>query len=208
MSIEFKDYQKLVSQQAWKALARLHALGVHSMDYEDVFQEMCLNYTVALKTFDPSKGFVFTTYLVTVMQRRFNRIVESLVEERRHITSVEEIESSASSDGDFSLYDMVATDEPLIEDRIAHEADVMAKVNKLSAPARGILMELINPSAELEDNFQAKLAHIRFGRELGVANNRMSSDLNINFVCEHYGITGMAKKRIRDELKSNFGVIV
>jgi DNA-directed RNA polymerase sigma subunit (sigma70/sigma32) len=208
MSIEFKDYQKLVSQQAWKALTRLHALGIHSMDFDDVYQEMCLYYTIALKTFDASKGFVFSTYVVTVMQRRFQRVVTDLVEERGHMTSVEEIEARTSSEDGFSLYEHVSTDAPSIEDAIAHKIETVAKLEKLSTGAKMILMELINPSAELEEEFNAKQAHVRFGRELGVANGRISSDLSLHHICEHYGISGAARRQLRSELKDNFGVEV
>lgn len=206
MSIKFEDYQKLVSQQAWKALTRLHALGIHSMEYEDVFQEMSLYFTIALKTFDPSKGFVFSTYLVTVMQRRFQRVIEALVEERANISSVEELEARTSSEEDFSLYEYIATSEPLIEDSVSHKQEMMAKINKLSDRTKVVLMELTNPSAELEEEFNAKSAHILFGREMGIARGRLASDIDFAFVCEHYGIRRDARKQVRNELKKNFGV--
>lgn len=208
MSIKFEDYQKLVSQQAWRALTRLNALGIYSMDYEDVFQEMSLYFAIATKTFDPSKGFVFSTYLVTVMQRRFKRVVEQLVEERGHISSVEEIESRTSSEEDFSLYDYIATDAPSIEDSLSHKREMMAKISNLSDKTKVVLMELTNPSAELEEEFNAKSAHVRFGREMGVNKGRFSSDIDLTFVCEHYGIRGAARKQVRNELKNNFGVDV
>lgn len=208
MSIEFKDYQKLVSQQAWRALSRLHTLGIHSMEFEDVFQEMSLYYMIAIKTFDESKGYVFSTYLVTVMQRRFKRVIDTLVEERGNLTSVEELESRASSEDDFSLYDFIATDAPSIEDKLIHETETMAKLNKLSIKTRGVLLELINPSAALEDEFNAKVAHIRFGQQMGVSGKRMPSELNLHYICEHYGINGAARRQVRNELKANFGVDV
>lgn len=208
MSIEFKDYQKLVSQQAWKALSRLHSLGIHSMEFEDVFQEMSLYYMIALKTFDESKGYVFSTYLVTVMQRRFKRVIDALVEERGNLTSVEELESRASSGDDFSLYDLIATDAPSVEDKLIHETETMAKLNKLSNKAKGVLWELINPSAELEEDFNARVAHVRFGQEMGTSDKRIPSELNLHFVCEFHGISGAARRNVRNELKASFGVDV
>lgn len=206
MTIEFKDYQKLVAQQAWKAHTRLHAFGIHSMEYEDVYQEMCVFFAIALKTFDNSKGFCFSTYLVTVMQRQFKRLVDDLIEERTHISSVEEIEARSGSEEGFSLYDVIASNEPLIEDDVSRKLDVMAKLNTLSDKSKLVLIELINPSIGLQEEFEAKVAHCKFGRELGVTNGRMPQDVNLHLICEHHGLTNQDKRKIRTELKKNFGV--
>lgn len=206
MTIEFSDYQKLVAQQAWKAHTRLHALKVYSMEFDDVYQEMCAFYSIALKTFDSSKGFCFSTYLVTVMQRQFKRLLDDLVEERKLISSVEEIEARGSHEEGFSLYDVIASNEPLLEDDISHKLDVLAKLNTLSDTSKLVLIELINPSIELQEEFEAKLAHCQFGRELGVAKGRMPHDLNIHMICEHHRLNSAEKRKIRTELKKNFGV--
>lgn len=208
MTIKFEDYQKLVAQQAWKAHTRLHAFGIYSMEFDDVYQEMCAFYSMALKTFDDSKGFCFTTYLVTVMQRQFKRVLDNLIEERKVLTSVEEIESRNSSDEGFSLYDVIATDEPLIEDDVSRKLDVLAKLESLSDKSKLILIELINPSAELTEEFEAKIAHCKFGRELGVAQGRMPAELNFKLICEHHGLNTRDRQKIRNELKKNFGVNV
>lgn len=206
MSVELKDYEKLLSKEAWKGVSRLYALNIYSMEFEDVYQEMCISFASAAKLYQPAKGFAFTTYLVLILRRQFQRIVVKLVEERTHLTSVEEIQSRHDDGDDFDLYASIASDEPLLEDAIAHKLDVVAKLEALKPVTRMVLLSLIEPSEELKGEFNALQSHLRLGRELEVSNYKVPTEINLRFICEHNNIPAGKRRLIREELMASFGV--
>ena len=203
IAIQFSDYQKLIAKQAWKGHARLHAAGVF-IDYEDVYQHMCETFCLAAQKFNEDRGFKFTTYLVTSIHRQFNRWVESMIENSKHVSSVEELE--AGSEECNSLLEVIASNEPSPEEIYERKNAIEAALNKVSSRTQTVIRELIQPSAELTEFFEAKRAHQAHGRELNVSNRRIQAEINFGLVCDHLQYNRTARTNVRREINENFGI--
>lgn len=204
-AIQFSDYEKLVAQAAWKGHARLHKAGV-VMDYEDVFQELCAVFCVARDKFDESKGYKFTTYLVTAMRHEFNRWAEPLINGRQLIASIEELSTHADAEGDMDLYGSIASDEPTPEQRVEQKQITMANLRGLSDNAKRVVRDLIEPSEAMIETFEAHKAHVAQGLAVGIK-KRVLQDESIDLIMNHHNITRPASRaEVRAELKRKFGV--
>ena len=72
--------EKMLHSMARKGYARVMGMGL-SMEYEDVFQEMCLFACKARTGFDPSRGFKFSTYMVPSVWSQFNKLMDRMARE-------------------------------------------------------------------------------------------------------------------------------
>lgn len=205
--IEFDTYEKLIKKTAWKCFKRLDANGV-VIDFEDVYQELVVTFCMAKDGFDASKGYKFSTYLVTSMYRQFNRFAEPLIQGRSLISSVEELEAfSAGDDGDApSMYELVDSNEPTPEDIYASKKDRMATLRGLSNDTKRVVRSLIDPSDLLLEAYEAKKAQVNHGIELGIKTMQINEDITFGFILEQQPISRAAKLGVRTEIKSKFGI--
>jgi hypothetical protein len=81
MSTEFGEHTGFVHKLAVRYYARVRATKL-SLDYEDVFGELSLAFVKARNGFDPSKGYVFTTYFGMCAQNHINNWLGKLCEEQ------------------------------------------------------------------------------------------------------------------------------
>lgn len=184
-------------------MSRVKSAGL-SLDYDDVFQQMCETFCVAKKLFDPSKGFKFTTYLVTSIYREFNRWIERVFRGESFVSSVEELQSKAGEG--LSLYDAISSGESTPEEIYERKESIANGISSLSGQARAVVEELIEPGESLKEAHLAYIAHAEHGRSLGVAVNTPKQDITFGFLCRHYRLGTSKRESIQREIKTNFGV--
>jgi len=63
---KFKSVEKMLKGLAWKNIKSLR------MEFDDIFQELCLEYILVAKKFDVSKNTKFSTFIHTCMVNRLN----------------------------------------------------------------------------------------------------------------------------------------
>ena len=77
--IAYADYERMIYQCANKGYSRLKAAGCHSVDPEDVVQEMRMTFEQCRSQFDSQRGVKFSTYLYRALWVNFNKFAETMI---------------------------------------------------------------------------------------------------------------------------------
>ena len=80
----FESVKAMLHSMAYKFTKRVTTLGL-PMEYEDVFQELCLSYVQAKKTWKPEGGAKFITYCVYAAQNNFNEAIRKMARDREQM---------------------------------------------------------------------------------------------------------------------------
>jgi DNA-directed RNA polymerase specialized sigma24 family protein len=98
----YASVENLLRKVAYRCFARVQAMGGIGMTFDDVFQEMNISYLMALKTWTPDGGALFSTYLTTSCYRNFNERIRRSEVERRNLglVNLSDMRRSDPADGD------------------------------------------------------------------------------------------------------------
>ena len=118
------DKKALIGHVAKKWNPRFKQFG---FDMDDLVQEGFIVCMTVSKTFDPSKGYAFSTYFVTSLNRHFLNLLLGL--QRLPMQSVQ-------IGDDLSLLDMIEDEAENPEKEVMAEAEINSALKSLSPLAR------------------------------------------------------------------------
>lgn len=150
-STAFEDHKPLIQKLARKGYLRL--MGAHvSVDYEDVFQEMCVTYTKAATRYNPEVGVTFTAYLGRAIWNDFNQFAEREVNQKIHCSpfSIEGLSAHSSEEG-IDLYDVLPGNSPTPEQLLeAKQRNSMVRNKKAKRFCRELMETVTRPGDDDE----------------------------------------------------------
>lgn len=167
--LRFEDYEKLCH---WIA-RRLYA-GQQSDDgrlaYDDVFQEVAIQWCKCRDAFDPSKGVKFSTFFVRSTLPQWRNVRRRLMGSNVGVTdSLHQLLGSGDGEGEV---EMIA----LIEDQGAtnpEAAAIRSEAVRMEFETNPLLERLsqlvVSPPPELQAQLEALQAQRAWGQELGVS---------------------------------------
>jgi len=185
------EHHKLVNYVAsnwWKTIRSMRM----GMDFDDVRQEaflVCLN---AEKSFDPSKGWAFSTYFVTAARHHFSHLITKKI----HGEIVTE-------DVDQQLLVNMIDDGECPETAVSIDQELSASADSLSPIAALIMALLTSPPDLLVRNFEALNSKRELARNAGI-DERYPAEMNLTFVCSMLSLMGVSASMInkaKEELK-------
>lgn len=214
-SVNFKDHERLVHMLARKGYARLQALKISVLDYEDVFQEMSMSFVRAADKWNPDFGTSFTAYFGRAAFNDFNKVVERLTERAApvfllgdHIpadgrchedpTEGEIVEYLLTAEGGFA---------ESTEDAVARREDALRNFKKLTRTTQELVEELIDPSQDIEAAFGAVQEHFLHAKTLGEKPDiPKPRSINLTFIAKQKGLSQTSLRRAISELKAVYEV--
>lgn len=196
-STNFDDHTGLVHNFARKGWGRMLAAHVN-VEYEDVFQEMSVTFTKAVRTFDPSKGVAFTSYMGRAIWNDFNRYAQKHIDERMQLGLVSMDNIEGEDDNYFA--ESLASDERTPEESLERKQDMLEKLRALSPTAKFLAAQLISPPAALEEAFAAHQA------EAVESGGRRVVGMTLRFIGSFYQIDARRMSAAIKELKTRYGV--
>jgi RNA polymerase sigma factor (sigma-70 family) len=155
------------------------------LDYDDLYQEACLTWVKAQKSFDPSKNFRFTTYMGVAVAHRLAGSLHKAFEDRRVL--VKQVRNSEDDPSQESWLESVSLDvgaELSPEDKIEQEEFRQVFYDRLSPEARMVLSIIEDTPKEIQDELVAMQEKSKYGRSLGV-NSKAPTDVSFSFVARH-----------------------
>lgn len=185
------DQKALISHVAKKWNPRFKQFG---FDLDDLVQEGFIVCMTVSKTFDPSKGYAFSTYFVTSLNRHFLNLLLGL--QRLPMQSVE-------IGDDLSLLDMIEDEAENPEKEVLAEAEIKSAIKSLSPLARLMAELLIDPPPYLREQFDALEAKRKMAQQIGV-DERYPSEINSTFLASLLGAAGICNNELskaKDELR-------
>lgn len=214
----FHKHERLIGKFARKGHSRLLGVGV-VIEFEDVFQEMCVAFVKAADKFNPDLGFQFSTYLGRAVLMEFNKFADRLIAERMELGmhSVDEIER----DDDGDPYEGIVNYEGVsMEDALIARVESRERIAALNASERAVIRDLIKPSSELKTAFAAYKAQRDVGRlqrkavidaqralngkrVLPLREPEKVAEEGLRFIVKHHGINYRVFKR---NMMKNLGV--
>lgn len=150
--VDFEKHEALIHKFARKGYGRLMEMNV-VIDYEDVFQEMCVAYTKASLKYDASKGITFSAYLGRVIWNEFNRFVER--EQDENFPSLEDALTDDDEE-EIDIYEGISGNYTTPEEFLERKQETRWKNKQCSSMARYLLREFINPSPRIVEAFDAE----------------------------------------------------
>ncbi|WP_323016355.1 sigma factor [Castellaniella sp.] len=201
------------SFEAQNALMMMLSRRVHSrvrqsgafILFEDIYQEACLAYTNALRTYDPSRGITFSAYLGRAVMNEANRYVKKRIEERTVHKVVAFCE--LQSDDNFSPEELIPDASFNVEDLSVRSAEIRERIDRLSLESKLIVRELLSPTRKV------LAAHRRYVRaavaKAAEKNARApSTALTVRMIGKHLGFSRPQMHAIAREFKEVLGVTV
>ncbi len=204
---DFESHSNLIHSFARKGFGRLQAARV-LIDYEDVYQEMCISFVKAQKMYNPDSGFSFTAYFGRAVWNDFNKLAERLIGEKVAVgmESVEDFRHEEDDGQDIYAFLSVETDSAESpEDMIEHNQEFIAHFGKcmrqLSPESRRVVAQFLAPSETLKQYHAAKRAKYMWSIKMGVRESPVAETMSLEFVIRNIVDTIKARSRVREEIK-------
>jgi len=162
-------------------MARAKSYGLN-VEYDDLFQEAALAYTLAQRTYDPRRNFKFTTYMGRAAVNRLGRYLAQELDRRRH-----QMELGAPAEDETQLEQLEALGAQEVDDvaeYIDRDMHRKAMYERLSPMARKVLEILEDPPEEIRSELVAHQEKAKLARAQG-RNARSYSDVTFAFLAKH-----------------------
>ncbi|WP_374335301.1 sigma-70 family RNA polymerase sigma factor [Methyloversatilis sp.] len=206
-STEFADHEGLIHSFARKGFGRLQAARV-SIDYDDVFQEMCLSFTKAREKYNPDAGFSFSAYFGRAIWNDFNKFAERLISERVDLGLInfEDMKGEDDDGGDITEYLMLdvqfhETPESRLEDSQEFIQRFGKIMRQLSPVTRKVVVQFVAPSEQMKAHFIARKSQYEWGEQMGVSQRRMPDHISLDFVIREMVSDPQERTMVRAEIK-------
>lgn len=197
-STEFSDHQGLIRMFASKCHRRLVAARVR-VEYEDVYQEMCITFVKAARAFDPTLGLTFTAYLGRSILNNFNKVATNL------INGASVVQPECDFSEDFNIEEE-AGEIPSVESDYFTRRNGKERFESLSRVAQIIVAEMLQPSPEITRAFEAHDGKREVAEAMG--KTLAARKYGPAFIGEFYGFDPKVTSRARKEIESKLGVTV
>jgi len=202
-SMDFEQHQALIHKFARKGYGRLVQANV-IIDYEDVYQEMCVTFTLALSKYDPSKGISFSAYFGRAIWHQFNRFAEREIQEKVDIcsASIDDMASSGEDDSKMDFYEVVDSGQPSPEEILSSRQEAMERNAKCrSTVSKIFIRELMNPSKKVLDALAQQEEEIK-----GIDGRRANKEVGLQLIADAYGISNKDAKAAKKQLNKIYGL--
>lgn len=209
-STDFKDHEKLLHKFTRGGFARLRSAGVDGFDYEDIYQEMCVSFVRATKTYNPEAGITFTAYMGRAVINNFNKQADRLIRENESVGHIkisditpEYEDEEAGEMVDKFMMDMIDyRSNPQEEVALSKEAGRL-NIAKLSQPARKVIRDLIKPSDELLEHHRAEYAQSQHAKEIDAPSRRIPQEIDLRYIVKYHGLRF---SRFSQEIQEKLGI--
>ncbi|SUE95844.1 RNA polymerase factor sigma-32 [Ectopseudomonas mendocina] len=171
-----------------------HRFKQFGFDLDDLVQEGFIVCMTVSKTFDPSKGYAFSTYFVTSLNRHFLNLLLGL--QKLPMQSVE-------ISNDLCLLDAIEDESENPEKEVLAEAEIKSALESLSPLARLMAELMIDPPTYLREQFDALEAKRKMAQRVGV-DERYPSEINSTFLASLLSAVGICTNELskaKDELR-------
>lgn len=211
-STSFEDSKSLLEYLAYKCSQRLYALGFHDADKEDLYQDGCVVYARAVKSYDPSSGVPFNAYLRRAVLLEFNNNVQRRIEIRDSLNIIDV--TNAHEHEDIGTTEYLTPDEnspaffgsnETVEDLAVRSDETRERIASLSPMAKLFVRELISPSAPVLRTLHAMQAQADFAKTLN-QNIHRPKEVNVKVIRKHYGVDREQYGALKTEFLMKLGV--
>jgi hypothetical protein len=170
-STNYKKYENLLHTLANKAYKRALASKAFHVTKEDIFQEMSTVYVKALKTFNPDKGFKFSTYLAKACWFEFNKWFEAQTKVKLEFVDTNPLDNLSTEDS------FVELESDNFEITSLYYS---SKYLGLHSITRSVIQILQNPPKELVEELNKMQLRYKYGNLLNLPNRKPSLELKIS----------------------------
>lgn len=183
----FDSVSQMIKSLAYKFYKRVQAINL-PMDYEDVYQELCLSYVQAEKAWNPEGGAKFITYFTYSAQNNFNAAIRKMERDRVEM-------------GMFSTDDFESEDE---DGKSVIERMASAAAPETSSPDYWLMRES-SFNKESMDKL-SKSARKFIGVFIKTQLEQNAPDMKLSEIAKQLKIEGADLKRLKVEMFQTYGV--
>jgi len=203
------------SFEAQKGLIHKLARTIHTrvlatktnIQYEDLFQEACLSYAEALRTYKPGLGITFSAYMGRAVLNNVNRYVNKRIEERAlHGVMLFSEMSGEDDEDEFSPEQYLADTTLSVEQLAVRSVEISERIRCLSAEARRIIREIMAPTQAVMDAHEEYLAAIHKHIAGGAKRRNPSEKLSVRLIGRYLGYSREQMRGIAQEFDTVLGV--
>ena len=195
----------LIHTVAARIYKRILATGV-SIDYEDIFQDLCVDFLRAYEKFDVDAGWQFSSYFTRCAYNNSGARLNGMIAERVENGTRSIQEMSRDMEDGASLEEVVLVDESMMPESQLLESRFLATLDeKLSSLAVLMVNWLVEPPNELVQEFDAYNAHVAYAKTMGL---KRPSSPNIelhhvgDFMEKCLGVSGSSIRSAMKEVQS------
>lgn len=204
-STDFKDHANLLHNLTKKAFGRMTSANA-PMEYDDIYQTMCLSFAKCISKWNPNVGVSFTAYMGRACWNDFNKLAEKMINERigLNLTHFEDMRSYEYGEhDDENPLERFQSDESQEvqenpEDACARVQEARKNLEMLSHNAKVVIKELLHPSRVVMD----ELRKINEGK----CDSRANPDVTVRFIAKCYNLPESNIARLKSEFKRKLGV--
>jgi RNA polymerase sigma factor (sigma-70 family) len=193
---------KLIHSVAGKTLRILESVGIFYMECDDVVQLCLMTFSHAVEKFNRQSGNRFSTYYVSAMRNECLKIIDAQARAVK-TTSLEEIASN-EEDGDFSLYEIIPSEDATPSEILEIQEDAFELVETLSLKARMVLKCLIKPGLRLVQEFEERKNYAERAHEEGIRTS-FPKQIDVKLIAKYYGFSRTETEKIKEELRKAVG---
>jgi DNA-directed RNA polymerase specialized sigma24 family protein len=181
---------------AYKVLRRVSSGGAHSVQLEDIVQELSIAWTIAQAKWNPELGVPFLAYLDRGMKLHINRWADAHVREA-HVS----LDAGGEDDDEGLGHTLIPDDRESQHDTLVQKQHLAKVLAKLSPRARQFVELLVDPPAELTAELKAIEAKRQFARERGVA-TQIITRINADLLFELTGTPAWERPKVMSEIRT------
>jgi len=203
---DYASHEGLIHSFARKGYARLQAAHV-SVEYEDVFQDMCFSFAKAQKSYNPETGFSFTAYFGRAIWNDFNKKAQNAISEQVELGLVR-VEDMATEDNDGDMLEYLIADienasapDELIERRQEFISRFEMVLRSVSPATRKVIIQFMAPSDSLKEMHKARRAHFELSVSMGIRKKPVAETITIEYVIQEILEDAKDRSRARAELR-------
>lgn len=213
----FEAHSALIHKLARKGYGRLLGAGV-SIEYEDVYQEMCLIYSKTVHIddeghmkYDPTRGISFSAYLGRAIWNDFNKFAERQIAEVTELglRSVEELAEQCEDDF-ANPYSAIDSGDPSPEEcfeAIQEFLHGISELHRTDRVAHFLVAKLIDPSDDLVDALNRERQEAERVRASGENKRQIAPrDVTLNLIARHYKLDALEVRNAKRKLSGIYGV--
>lgn len=204
-SNRLEDNIGLVHLLSSKIYKRVAAMNI-GMTYEDLFQELSVVYLQALKSFDLSKGYKFSTYFTTSAFHFADRMIDR---EARYEIKIKGQSMTVESEEGLCQLDFANSDSDCAK-IIEAEESLLSIYKGLSPLSKKAVDMALSPSVELVREVEMRNAKNDVAIERGTAVRRFKAstlDVSIVLVARLCNVSAYRLNKMREEVRPLIEVI-
>lgn len=198
-NVTFEEHHKLLLKLAHQVHRRAFAAGAASVQFEDVFQEICIAWCQARDAWEPEYNVPFVAFLVRGARNHINRWVgKEIIESTARL----ELDSS-SPEIDTELHEVVADNKAVSADDIVAEQDERRHQRMILSDDALMFVKLLeDPPPHLYAVIEGMKARREYAVSRGKIVGGALKKVNATLVFDLMGCNAQARKKILDEVRA------